>query len=287
LDCRRPIAKTKLDTRELFWFDLVANSCSMNSKHLPTALVVCASLLTTAAFVHAGPAASDDRAEIKLLAQHDKVPEAMAALKLTEPANKHYRVYFVDTKDLKLNGRGLILRLRDKGKKDPETEATVKFRPDDQSKAPDLALPKECKKETEWLVGKGQNLSYSLEQEIPGTELLQNPSDNLAKLFSAEQKAFFKLVMNEEFDPVKLKVFGPIAAEIWEWDEPAVGDKVSSELWKLGDQQIFELSRKTKLDGLKKKAEDFEKAFQNKGVAVDPDPKSKTHKALEYYSKPS
>jgi hypothetical protein len=38
---------------------------------------------------------------------------------------------------------------------------------------------------------------------------------------------------------------------------------------------------------LKKKAEDFKKAFQNKGLAVDPDPESKTRKALEYYSKPS
>jgi hypothetical protein len=51
--------------------------------------------------------------------------------------------------------------------------------------------------------------------------------------------------------------------------------------------QIFELPRKTKPDGLKKKAEDFEKAFQNKGLAVDPNPESKTHKALQYYSKPS
>ena len=257
----------------------------MNSKHLPTALVVCASLLATAAFVHVVPAGSDERAEIKLLVQGDKVPEAMAALKLTEPANKHYQIYFIDTADFRLNQAGLILRLRDKGKS--KTETTVKFRPEDPSKPIDQEWLPKLTREPEWLVGKGQNLSYSLEQEIPGTELLQNPSDNLAALFSAEQKAFFKLVMNEEFDPAKLKVFGPIAAEIWEWDEPAVGDKVSSELWKLGDQQIFELSRKTKLDGLKEKAENFEKTFQNKGVAVDPDPKSKTHKALEYYSKPS
>jgi hypothetical protein len=147
-------------------------------------------------------------------------------------------------------------------------------------------LPK-LAREPEWLVGKGENLSYSLEQEITGTELLRNPADNLATLFSTEQKAFFKLVMNEEFDPAKLKVFGPIAAEIWEWDEPAVEDKVSAELWKLGDNQIFELSRKTKSDGLKKKAEKFEKAFQSKGIAVDPNPESKTRKALEYYSKSS
>jgi CYTH domain len=257
----------------------------MNCKHLPTALVACASLLATAAFVHVEPAASDERAEIKLLVQRDKVPEAMAALKLTEPANKHYQIYFVDTADFKLSQAGLILRLRDKGK--GKTESTVKFRPEDPSKPIDQEWLPKLAREPEWLVGKGQNLSYSLEQEITGTELLRKPADDLDALFSAEQKEFFKLVMKEELDPAKLKVFGPIAAQIWEWEEPAVGDKVSAELWNLGDTQIFELSRKTKPDGLKKKAQDFEKAFQNKGVAVDPDPTSKTRKALEYYSKPS
>ena len=254
-------------------------------QHLPTALVACASLLATAAFVHVVPASSDERAEIKLLVQRDKVSDAMAALKLTEPANKHYQIYFIDTADFSLNQAGLILRLRDKGK--GKTETTVKFRPEDPLKPIDQKWLPKLAREPEWLVGKGENLSYSLEQEITGTELLRKPADNLAALFSAEQKEFFKLVMNEEFDPAKLKVFGPIAAEIWEWDEPAVGDKVSAELWKLGETQIFELSRKTKPHGLKKKADDFEQAFRNKGIAVDPDPESKTRKALEYYSKHS
>ena len=257
----------------------------MNSKHLLTTLVTCASVFATAAFVHVVPAASDESTEIKLLVQRGKVPEAMAALKLTEPANKHYQIYFLDTADFRLNQTGLILRVRDKGKS--KTESTVKFRPEDPSKPIDQEWLRKLARESEWLIGKGQNLSYSLEQEITGTELLRQPADNLDALFSGEQKEFFKLVMNEEFDPAKLKVFGPIAAEIWEWEEPAVGGKVSAELWKLGDMQIFELSRKTKSDGLNKKAQDFENAFQHKGIAVDPNPESKTHKALEYYSKPS
>lgn len=256
------------------------------SKHQPTTLVGCAAFLATWAFVHVAMAASDERAEIKMLVQRDKVPEAMGALKLTEPADKHYQIYFVDTGDFRLNRAGLILRLRDKGK--GKTETTVKFRPEDRSKPIDQKWLPKLAREPEWQVGKGENLSYSLQQELPGTELLRKPADNLAALFSAEQKAFFKLLMNEEFDPPKLKVFGPIASGIWEWNEPAVRNKeVSAELWKLGDEQIFELSRKTKPDGLKKKAKEFEKAFQKKGVAVDPNPESKTRKALEYYSKHS
>jgi hypothetical protein len=186
----------------------------MNSKHLPTSLVACASLFAAAAFVHVLPAASDEHAEIKLLVEHDKVSGAMKALNLTEPANKYYQIYFVDTADFSLNEAGLILRLRDKGK--GKTETTVKFRPKDPSKPIDQEWLAKLEREREWLVGKGENLSHSLEQEILGTELLRKPADNLDALFSDEQKAFFKVVMNEEFDPAALKVFGPIAAEIWE-----------------------------------------------------------------------
>src|SRR2546423_938423 len=113
----------------------------MNSKHFPTALVGFAALLATATCVSLAPASSDERAEIKMLVQRDKVPEAMAALKLTETANKHYQIYFVDIADFRLNRGGLILRLRDKGK--GKTESTVKFRPEDPSKPIDQEwLPK-------------------------------------------------------------------------------------------------------------------------------------------------
>jgi Calcineurin-like phosphoesterase len=221
--------------------------------------------------------------EIKLLVHRDKVAQARTTLKLTRAPDKRYQIYFVDTADLKLNGAGLILRLRDKGR--DKTEITVKYRPENPSKPIDEKWLAKLAREPEWLVGKGSNLSYSLEQEIAGTELLEKPAENLAALFSDEQKAFVQHILKEEFDPAKLKVFGPIAAEIWEWDEPSVDDRVSAELWR--DEQVFELSRKTKPDDLKKKAKEFEKAFKDKGIPVDSNPESKTRKALEYYSKPS
>jgi hypothetical protein len=233
------------------------------------------------AFLHA---ADDDKAEIKLLVAPAGIDKAMKALPLASLKPEHYRVYFADTKDLRLIGRGVILRLRDKGKKDPETETTVKFRPDDQSKAPDLKLPKESKKETEWLIMKGQNVSYSLKNEIKGTNLLECPDKNLDILFSAEQKAFFELIMGEKFDPAHLRVFGPIPADVWEWKDADVEDDVSAELWKLGDEQIFELSRKAKADNLDKKAEKFAAAFEKK-VTIDANPESKTRKAMQHFAK--
>jgi hypothetical protein len=229
-------------------------------------------------------AADEDKAEIKLLVSPASIDKAMKALSLASPAPKHYRVYFVDTQDLKLIARGVILRLRDKGKKDhPETETTVKFRPDDQSKAPDPEWPTEVKKETEWIINKGQNVSYALKNELPGTERLENPEKNLDALFSQDQKAFFEKITREKFDSLALRVFGPIPADVWEWEEPDVKE-VSAELWQLGDERIFELSRKAKADALEKKAAKFAKAFKDR-VEIDPKPESKTRKAMEYFSK--
>ena len=226
-------------------------------------------------------AAANEGTEIKLMIATAGVDQAMKALNLRRPAPKQYRIYFVDTPDLTLISGGVILRLRDKGTKKPETETTIKFRPDDQSKVPKLPWPKQLEKETEWLVGKGQNLSYVLENEIPGTKFLEDPSENLSSLFSAKQKAFFELIAKEQFDPAKLKVFGPISAEIWEWNEPSAGGEVSAESWKLGDEQIFELSMKAETGDLKTMADKFESVFQRKGIAVDPNPESKTRKALK------
>jgi hypothetical protein len=234
-----------------------------------------------AAFLHVVHAAEDERAEIKLLVQPNKIAEARRALNLTGAAEKHYKIYFVDTGRFDLNKTGLILRLRDEGS---VMETTVKFRPVDSSIPLDEQWQGTLEKESEWLIGKGENLSYSLSHELNGPERIKNPSENLDILFMEDQKALFKKVTNHEFDPAELKVFGPIAAEIWEWREGTVDDKVSAELWTLGNEQIFELSRKTKANNLKEKADDFERAFKQKGIAVDSNPESKTRKALEYYS---
>jgi len=240
-------------------------------------------LFCLATFPAAVYAAKDDGAEIKLLVQSDKIGAARTALKLAAKPDKRYQIYFVDTAKFGLSNAQLILRLRDKGKS--QTETTVKFRPADSSLPLDKKWRGKLEKEVEWLVGKGENISYSLKQEIEGTDLLKRPGENLDALFSGEQKKLFKDIMKKEFDPAKLTVFGPIAAEIWEWKEDAVDDKVSAELWHLGAEQILEVSRKAKTENLENKAAEFAAAFKSKGIALAANPESKTRKALEYYSK--
>lgn len=241
-------------------------------------------LLCLAFFARLAGAENEEKAEIKLLVQGDKIAEARAALKLAATADKHYQIYFVDTADPKLINAGLILRLRDKG--NGQTETTVKFRPSPGSKALDSKWDGKLENENEWLIGKGENQSYSLKRVLDGTDLLKKPDDHLAEFFSDGQKALIKEISTEEFDPARLKVFGPIRAELWEWREAAVDDKVSAELWNLSDKQIFEVSRKAKAKNLQKKADEFEAAFRKIGLAVDPDPESKTRRALGYLRRP-
>jgi hypothetical protein len=217
------------------------------------------------------------------LVQSDKIAEARAGLKLTAKATKHYKIHFVDTAKFDLIDAGLILRLRDKG--DGKTESTVKFRPPKGSAPPNGKLAGKLEKEIEWLIGKGENVSYSLKHVLDGTDLLKKPDENLAALFSDDQKAFFKEIRKAAFDPETLDVFGPIEADIWEWEDKDVKDKVSAELWNLAGKQIFEVSRKSKAKKLEAKANEFEAAFKER-VAIDPDPESKTRRALGFLKNP-
>jgi hypothetical protein len=228
-------------------------------------------------------AENDEKAEIKLLVQSDKIAEAKTGLKLADTADKRYKIHFVDTAKFDLIDAGLILRLRDKG--DGKTETTVKFRPPKGSKPPNGKWEEKLEKEIEWLIRKGENVSYSLKHVIKGTDLLEKPDENLAALFSDDQKALFEEIRKAPFAPGTLKVYGPIEADIWEWEDKDVGDKVSAELWNLAGKQILEVSRKSKAKKLETKANEFEAAFKER-VAIDPDPESKTRRALGFLKGP-
>ena len=226
-------------------------------------------------------AADESRAEIKLLVRSDAIAEAKAALALPAAAQKTYRIYFVDTPDLDFEKAGLILRLRDK--QHGTTEVTLKIRP----KAPaqfHAERWEKLEKETEWVAGRGENMSYATKEERAGADLLEDPAVHLAQFFSDEHKALIREITGHEFEPAQMKIFGPIEAQIWEWNEAALQDEISAELWKCGNLEIFELSRKTGLKNLATKGDDFVRILAAKGVAADPAPESKTHLALKYFS---
>ncbi len=82
--------------------------------------------------------------------------------------------------------------------------------------------------------------------------------------------------------PEDLKVFGEIKAQSWKWEEkdPAVNDNVTGEQWDIPGLPLFEFSRKVKNKKLKEKADKFQAFFAGKEIHIDPDPTSKTLKAL-------
>ena len=245
-------------------------------------LAAAVSLVCVEAFLHPVHAAEDERAEIKLLVQADKIGEARRLLNLTDAPGKHHKIYLVETPHFDLNKFGLILQLR--AEANDWMEVTVKFNPKDSSRPINDEWQGKLEKEPEWLVGKGQTVWYSLKQNLGGAERINHPDENLDILFTDEQKTLFTQVVNHQTNIAELHALGPIAADIWEWSEEAADDKISAELWTFGNKQLLELSRKANTANLKAEADKFEQALKRKGIEVESDPEDRTRKALAYYS---
>ncbi len=246
-------------------------------------LLLALSLTASLAF-SAAPVLAKDEAEIKLPVDSKDIDHAKKELRLDQLPEEARTIYFFDTEKLKLldhDGGAVVLRARKKGGKKPEI--TVKFRPKksvDQDTVKKWEGIEGFKAEAEWIIGKGPSTSYSLERKVD--TLGDEPK--IGKLISDEQRKFLKEFTGIKLETDHLKAFGPIKASAWVWEEkdPAIDDKeVGAELWDIPKVQLFEISRKAKNNQLDKKAAAFEEFYKAKKIHVDPDPDSKTRKALE------
>jgi len=252
--------------------------------HLALGFAVC-----TTAF------AQEPKAEIKLFVAEDKIGEAMKSVEegFAKGTPKKHQIYFFDTRELDLAGNTggpVILRARQKEGKKPQS--TVKFRRDTR----DLDLEKklieissELEIETETVAGrKGPaGISYALDAkfEKPLSELEGAANDKIAAWFSSEQKKLLEAA-GVKVDWGKLKVFGRIDADVWQWKEndKRVDTDVTAELWQLGARQIFELSCKKPGENLEKQMTNFVAFFKDHNILAVENPESKTKQALDYFA---
>ncbi|HEV2841527.1 MAG TPA: hypothetical protein VGW39_09405 [Chthoniobacterales bacterium] len=234
--------------------------------------------------------------EIKLFVADAKVDEAKKRVQEefptgTPPPKKH-QIYFFDTKSLELYGNTsgpVILRARQKEGKKPQS--TVKVRrdkrdPDLEKKLADISSELEI--ETESIAGKKgpPGISYALDAK-PGKELseLDNAgSDKIAGWFSDKQREFLEAA-GVKVDWEKLKVFGRIEADVWEWQEQdkRVDAEVTAELWRLGTRQVFELSCKKPGGNAAQQLDSFVAFFKDHHILAVENPDSKTKQALDHF----
>lgn len=234
-------------------------------------------------------AASAQDIELKFVVKDDQVAKALKVFPPGSDAETR-NIYFLETDDLKLSARHLILRLREKtGKKD---DSTVKLRGDEATKVPTTQFPlgeagdEESKLEQDKVIGGEEKPSFSItaKRGKQAVEELLSGKRTVDDLFSDKQKQFISYCA----PGVSLKslvLVGPVHVTKWDFDGQASG-KLTAELWISKAGQTLEISRKVvsaDAPSAEKAIEDF---MHDQKIDREIDPKPKTQVVIESLLKP-
>jgi len=230
-------------------------------------------------------AKDSDSVELKLTVPDADQRSAVAALGI-DPLDAQIRqVFFFDTPDLTLNRHGIVPRARRvQGKGD---DSTVKLRPVVPSELPaGVRNSPNLGVEVDAMPG-GYVCSASM-KGVPGTDVRQITlaGGPISKLFSKEQRAFFKANAPEGIGLDDLSILGPINVFKLKFKPEGYEGKLVAELWMYpNNTRILELSTKClPSDGIRVAVET--RLFLTKrGVDLGGEQQTKTSTALEYFAK--
>ena len=201
-------------------------------------------------------------------------------LELLERANgpaKQRNIWYLDHQNLSLNDSGKILRIRRDLNKN-RVSITVKLRGQDEVNVmkPDI----ECEKD--WY-GEREKSSCSLDSSLPADEweMAIQGKTSLITLFSSAQLHFL-FENNAVINWNKLRIFGPIKAHIWKYDDRTL------EIWSMSNQtkhfEIYEVSTRAPLKYAKEVQHSLYEYLIGRGVKLCSDHESKTRTVLEFLS---
>jgi hypothetical protein len=229
-----------------------------------------------------------DSVELKVTVPDTHRRDTVVALDL-DPLDAQIRlVYFFDTPDLQLEEHGLVVRARRvQGRGD---DSVVKLRPVVPSELP----PKyrnspNATVEVDALPG-GFVCSAAMKNLMAGDRIRNVLRDGgpIRKLFSKEQRAFFKEYAPEGIDLDGLSVLGPIlvlkvgSKSVF----PNSTRKMVAELWHYPDNSmILELSTKALPTEALQVAGEARAILTEKGIDLTGEQRTKTKTALEFFSR--
>lgn len=195
--------------------------------------------------------------------------------------------YFFDTPDLALSKAGLVVRARRFQGGDGDT--VIKLRPVDPLKIdPDLRRSPAFKIELDAIPG-GYVCSASLKGACTGQEVLDVVDDRvmpLSKLFSREQREFYKAYAPKDIPLKSLVTLGPTFLLKARHHPRSFDRPVTIELWLYPDgSRIFELSTKAQPKEGFQVAAEFKAYLAKIGVPLEASQDTKTKSALAYFSK--
>ena len=225
-----------------------------------------------------------DSIELKLTIPDTDQHSAVASLEMDVLDAELRQVVFFDTPDLKLNRSGVVVRARRMPK---GGDSVVKLRPVDPAE-----LPEDLRRSN----------SFNVEVDaMPGSVVcagtLKGRADNgdvkmvlqskrrIRKLFSAEQRAFFREHAPQGLDLDSLTAFGPINTAKLKWTPSGFTRPLVAELWFYPDgSRVLELSTKCKPDETFRVLAETRMFLLRRGIKLNGKQETKTRKALQYFS---
>jgi hypothetical protein len=223
--------------------------------------------------------------EIKVTIPEAQVDGTLARFGLTVDNDDERYIYFFDTPELDLLRAGIITRAR--RVVGDQHDSTVKFRP----VTPEQVAPK-------WRTfplfkieadasEKGVTKSASFSMPVAKGLIKRIAAGNKAigELFTKDQQTFLVGMANRKVDFSRMKVFGPLRAHRWKFDDPGCPWSITAELWVREDgARLMEASIKAPVIQAAAALGGFMAFLAEFGAERDVDEQAKTRWALEYYS---
>jgi hypothetical protein len=230
-------------------------------------------------------ARASDSIELKLTVPERSYRSTAAALGVDPLEAQIRQVFFFDTPDLALNKAGVVARARRIQGRD--SDSVVKLRPVVPADlTPEVRNSPNTVVELDAMPG-GYVCSASVKNRLEPTAIRSFLSDGLPlrKLFSKEQRSFFKAHAPEGLSLDDLSVLGPIFVLKMKMTPVEFSRRLVGEMWIYPDgSRVVELSTKCLPgEGLSVAAE-ITSFLRDKGVDLDGDQQTKTKTALEFFS---
>jgi hypothetical protein len=231
-------------------------------------------------------ARESDSVELKVTVPDSHRRDTVLALDM-DPIDAQIRlVYFFDTPDLTLEQNGLVVRARRiQGRGD---DSVVKLRPVvPHELPPELRNSPNLTVEVDALPG-GYVCSAAMKRLMTPDKVRASMRDGapLRKLFSKEQRAFFRAHAPEGISIDDLTPLGPILVlKLRKAVFPNSRRKLVAELWHYPDNSmILELSTKTQPEQAIQVAAEARALLAAKGIDLSGEQRTKTKTALEFFS---
>jgi hypothetical protein len=225
-----------------------------------------------------------DSVELKMTVPDSGRRAAVVALGM-DPLDAQIRqVYFFDTPDLVLNEHGVVVRARrSQGRPD---DSVVKLRPVVPGQLQEAGSSNNLAVEVDAMPG-GFVCSASMKAVLGTTDVKGVAAGKRAirKLYSKEQRAFFRAHAPAGVELDGLSILGPITVLKLKFSPEGYAGRLVAELWFYPDgSRIFELSTKCAPREAFQVAAELRAFLVSRGLDLAGEQQTKTKTALEFFA---